>query len=177
MIKRIGVTKRWSDIVIYNGLANFVGMNLSELLIFIMQVTWLEGEHACSDPLTGLHWDDTHILILSLIYSHAEVADDTSVGMKEQVQQILNQIDSRLRDIGSDRTHLLSVTIYVKHLDDVPLLNEQWDSFIPDGHAPSRACVQANMVNKDYLVEMVCTAAALKWSLGEDLWKQNFLSY
>jgi enamine deaminase RidA (YjgF/YER057c/UK114 family) len=53
------------------------------------------------------------------------------------------------------------VTIYLPDLADLPVLNELWDAYIPDGHAPARACIKADLVNKDYKCEMVVTAATL----------------
>ena len=110
-IERIGVTRRWSDIVIHGATAWFV-----------------------------------------------EVADDPSQDVCGQVTQILAQIDSRLSVIGSDRTRLLQVLIYLAELSDGGVLNELWDAWVPSGHAPSRACVQAGLA-AGYRVEMVVTAA------------------
>ena len=110
-IQRFGVTRRWSDAVVHNGVAHFV-----------------------------------------------EVADDPSQDMRGQVAQILAQIDTRLALVGSDRTRLLQVLIYVTDLTQIAILNEQWDAWVPAGHAPSRACVQAGLA-AGYLVEMVITSA------------------
>lgn len=110
-IQRYGVTKRWSEAVVFRGVAHFV-----------------------------------------------EVADDPAQDMKGQVAQVLAQIDERLALVGSDRTRLLQVLIYVANLQDGPILNEQWDAWTPDGHAPARACVQAGLA-PGYLVEMVIAAA------------------
>ena len=111
LIQRHGVTRRWSDAVVHNGIAHFV-----------------------------------------------EVADDPSQDMDGQVAQILTQIDTRLAIVGSDRTRLLQVLIYITDLKQITILNEQWDNWVPAGHAPSRACVQAGLA-AGYLIEMVVTAA------------------
>jgi len=50
------------------------------------------------------------------------------------------------------------VLIYVTDLQNTPVLNEQWDAWVPEGHAPARACVQTGL-GKGYLIEMVITAA------------------
>ncbi len=87
-----------------------------------------------------------------------EVADDPTQDVAGQVRQILSQIEQRLALIGSDRTRLLQVLIYLADLQDVGVLNAQWDEWVPEGHAPARACVQAGLA-KGYGVEMVMTAA------------------
>ena len=110
-IQRIGVTRRWSDMVVHGGTAYFV-----------------------------------------------EVADDPEQDIGGQVRQILSQIDARLGQVGANRMQLLQVLIYLADLADGPVLNELWDSWVPEGHAPARACVQAGL-SPGYLIEMVVTAA------------------
>ena len=90
-----------------------------------------------------------------------EVADDPTADVRGQVAQILAQIDTRLALFGSDRTHLLQVLIYLADLSDGGTLNELWDNWVPMGHAPARACVQAAL-SPGYHVEMVITAATGK---------------
>jgi enamine deaminase RidA (YjgF/YER057c/UK114 family) len=87
-----------------------------------------------------------------------EVAEDPSQDAKGQVQQVLRQIDVTLAQLGSSRVHLLQIMIYLADLADGPALNAVWDEWVPAGHAPVRACVQAGL-SPGYKVEMVITAA------------------
>jgi len=87
-----------------------------------------------------------------------EVANDSSQDFRGQVEQVLAQIDSRLSQFKSDTTRLLQVLIYLTNLTEAPILNELWDAWVPEGHAPSRACVQVGLA-PGYCVEMVITAA------------------
>jgi enamine deaminase RidA (YjgF/YER057c/UK114 family) len=87
-----------------------------------------------------------------------EIADDSSADVRGQVSQILSQIEGRLALFGSDKTRLLQVLIYLADLKDGPVLNSLWDEWVPAGHAPARACVQAGLA-PGYFVEMVITAA------------------
>lgn len=88
-----------------------------------------------------------------------EVPDDPTQSPADQIRQVLNQIDIRLAMVGSDRTRLLQVLIYLVDLEDLTALNEQWDAWVPRGHAPSRACVHAQLAAPGYRLEMVLTAA------------------
>lgn len=90
-----------------------------------------------------------------------EVADDPQQDVRGQVSQVLAQIDGRLALVGSDRTRLLQVLIYLADLADGSVLNELWDEWVPQGHAPARACVQAGLA-PGYRVEMVITAAVAR---------------
>lgn len=88
-----------------------------------------------------------------------EVADDPHQDVRGQISQILTQIDARLAKFGSDRTRLLQVLIYLADLSHGGVLNELWETWVPMGFAPARACVQAGLA-PGYCVEMVITAAA-----------------
>jgi enamine deaminase RidA (YjgF/YER057c/UK114 family) len=76
-----------------------------------------------------------------------------------QIEQVLSQMDQTLRRIGSDRTQVIQVIIYLSDLSDVQALNRQWDVWFPQGHAPVRACVQANL-QSGYKIEVVVEAVA-----------------
>ena len=103
-------------------------------------------------------WSDA--VIHGGVAHFVEVADDPQQDMHGQVAQVLAQIDGRLALVGSDRTRLLQVLIYVADLADGPVLNAQWDKWVPEGHAPARACVQVRLA-PGYRVEMVVTAAVI----------------
>ncbi|WP_067517527.1 RidA family protein [Endozoicomonas ascidiicola] len=104
-------------------------------------------------------WSD--ITIFNGIAHFVEVADsDTSADITGQTHQILAQAEEALHKIGSDRTKVLSVTIYVTDFANLPALNAVWDEWFPEGTAPSRACVKAELADPDYLVEMAFVAAA-----------------
>ncbi|EPR4993611.1 RidA family protein [Vibrio navarrensis] len=107
----------------------------------------------------GNRWSD--ITVFNGIAHFVEVADsDTSVDMKGQVEQILSQAEVQLAKIGSDRSRVLSVTIYVTDFAHFDALNQVWDNWFPQGCAPSRACVKAELADPNYLVEMAFVAAA-----------------
>ena len=101
-------------------------------------------------------WSD--VVIHNQVAHWVEVADDPDQDARGQVAQILAQIDATLARIGSSRTRLLQVLIFLADLADGPILNELWDEWLAAGQPPVRACVQAGLAPK-YRVEMVVTAA------------------
>jgi len=87
-----------------------------------------------------------------------EVAEDISGDSRNQIAQVLKQIDVTLVQVGSDKTRLLEVLIFLADLNDAAILNELWDDWVPRGHPPIRACVQAGL-GAGLRVEMLVTAA------------------
>ncbi|GFD70575.1 Rid family hydrolase, partial [Alteromonas sp. KUL106] len=56
---------------------------------------------------------------------------------------------------------MLSATNYLKTMDDFAKMNEVWDNWVPEGYAPARACVTADMARDALLVEISVVAAEI----------------
>ncbi|MBN0986529.1 RidA family protein [Amphritea pacifica] len=95
------------------------------------------------------------------VYLCGQVAKDATAGIKEQTATMLEKVDALLQQAGSDREHILSATLYIRDMKDFADMNEVWDNWVPEGHAPARACVEARMARPELLVE-VSVIAALK---------------
>ncbi|WP_421903387.1 RidA family protein [Maridesulfovibrio sp.] len=95
------------------------------------------------------------------VYLCGQVADNTDEPIGPQTESMLGKVDELLEKAGSSREHILSATVYVRDMKDFAGMNEVWDNWVPEGHAPARACVEARMARPDLLVE-VSVVAALK---------------
>ena len=93
------------------------------------------------------------------IYLCGQVCADASQGIKEQTATMLDKVEKLLEQAGSDKEHMLSATIYIKDMKDFAEMNEVWDNWVPAGHAPARACVEASMAREALLVEISVIAA------------------
>jgi enamine deaminase RidA (YjgF/YER057c/UK114 family) len=87
-----------------------------------------------------------------------EVAEDSSLDFAGQFKQILEQIDATCKSLGTDRTALLKVEIFLVDLADASTLNQLWKAWLPPNSAPVRACVGAQL-SGSYQVEVIVTAA------------------
>ena len=87
----------------------------------------------------------------------AEKADGTSVA--EQTKDILSQIDALLAEVGSDKTRILSTTIWLADISTFAEMNAVWDSWVAEGHSPARATVEAKLAAPKYKVEIGVIAA------------------
>ncbi|SEF34949.1 RidA family protein [Variovorax sp. NFACC27] len=80
-------------------------------------------------------------------------------GIKEQTAEVLATIDDLLEKAGSDKSRILSCQIFLKDINQIAEMNSVWDLWIPKGHCPSRATVQASMANPKTGIEIVIAAA------------------
>jgi enamine deaminase RidA (YjgF/YER057c/UK114 family) len=95
-----------------------------------------------------------------LAWLAGQVAEDPTADLAAQARSVLSQIDALLAEIGSDKTHILSATIYLADIRDFAAMNVVWDAWVPQGHTPARATVEAQLANPAYRIEIQVVAAA-----------------
>ena len=90
-------------------------------------------------------------------YITGQVAEGDTI--QEQVQTCLDKIDALLIEAGSSREKMLRVTIWLADMADFAGLNEVWNAWVPEGHAPARACGEAKLARDILKVEFIVDAA------------------
>ena len=93
------------------------------------------------------------------VYLAGQVADDAGADVGEQTRQVLGKIDGLLDEAGSDRTRILTAQVWLASMGHFTKMNEVWDAWVPEGHAPARACIEARLASPDLLVEIGIVAA------------------
>jgi enamine deaminase RidA (YjgF/YER057c/UK114 family) len=92
-------------------------------------------------------------------YLAGQVARDPKADITGQTQQVLAQIDELLQEAGSDKSQLLSATIYLPDIADFAAMNVVWEKWVIAGATPARATVQAPLAGPDFKVEIQVVAA------------------
>ena len=92
-----------------------------------------------------------------VVYITGQVAEEDSI--QAQVQTCLDKIDTLLLQAGSSREKMLRVTIWLADMSDFAGLNEVWNAWVPEGHAPARACGEAKLARAELKVEFIVDAA------------------
>ncbi|AYC34826.1 RidA family protein [Pseudomonas cavernae] len=96
------------------------------------------------------------------VYLAGQLADDLGGDIRQQTRETLANIDRMLAEAGSDKSRILSVTIYLKDTDaDYAGMNAEWDAWVAKGAAPARATVESRLYAPEVLVEMTVIAAQL----------------
>ena len=93
------------------------------------------------------------------VYIAGQVAHDTSAGVAGQTRQVLEAIDGLLLRAGTDKTRILSATVYLADITTFGEMNAAWEAWVAAGHAPTRATVAAKLALPAYKVEIVVIAA------------------
>ena len=94
------------------------------------------------------------------VYVAGTVADDPTAPAKEQTQQILRKIDVALAHFGSNKSKLLSTTIWLSNMGHYDEMNQAWDAWVDKANTPARATVESRLARPGYLVEITAIASA-----------------
>lgn len=111
-ITRLGKTHRYSDAVIYNGVA------------------YLSG-----------------------------AVGRTGTDAETQTREALAEIDRVLALAGTDKSRVLSTTVWLADMADYDAMNRAWDAWVDKDNAPARATGQVPLAREKYRVEITVTAA------------------
>ena len=94
------------------------------------------------------------------VYLAGQVAmDKPGAPIGEQTQAILDKIDGYLDEAGTDKSKLLTATIWITDMANFADMNAVWDAWIDAGNPPCRACVEAKLASPDFNVEIMVVAA------------------
>ena len=83
------------------------------------------------------------VILDNRIHCSGMIPEDTSLDITGQVQQALAEVDSLLAKGGSDKTKILTATIWLSDISDFAAINKVWDAWVVPGQTPARATVEA----------------------------------
>jgi enamine deaminase RidA (YjgF/YER057c/UK114 family) len=94
-----------------------------------------------------------------VVYLAGMVPERGDTDIRGQTQDVLDQVQFRLQEAGSDKSRILRAQIFLADITDIGAMNEVWDAWVVPGTAPPRATVQAALANPDWKIEVVVTGA------------------
>jgi enamine deaminase RidA (YjgF/YER057c/UK114 family) len=93
------------------------------------------------------------------VYLAGEVPDDTSKDIGGQTEEVLAKIDKLLKQVGSDKSRLVSAQIFLRDMGDFAGMNAVWEKWVVPSQTPARATIEAKLANPAYRVEIMAIAA------------------
>jgi enamine deaminase RidA (YjgF/YER057c/UK114 family) len=101
------------------------------------------------------------VLHHSTVYVAGQVAlDNAGKSVTDQTREVLARIDALLAATGSDKSKLLSATVWLADISTFPEMNAVWDGWVDPVHTPARATVEAKLAAPQFAVEISVIAAA-----------------
>ena len=94
------------------------------------------------------------------LYTAGQVAMNAGgESITRQTQDILAEVDNLLSEAGTDKSKLISATIWLTSMDDFAEMNGIWDAWVVLGKTPARACVESKLAAPQFNVEIAVIAA------------------
>ena len=96
-----------------------------------------------------------------VVYLSGQVAAKTrKSAVAEQAQEVLSQIDALLAEAGTNKSNLLSATIWLTDMSTFADMNRIWEAWVVPGATPARATVATPaLASPDYKIEISVIAA------------------
>ena len=94
-----------------------------------------------------------------MVFLAGLTADDYSLDIKGQTEQVLKKIDKYLAAAGTNKSRLISAVIYVNRMANKEDMNKVWQVWMDKANPPARACVEAQLGSPNTLLEIMVTAA------------------
>jgi len=103
------------------------------------------------------------VSIGNLIYTAGQIPLDkqgnmVAGGIKEQTEQVIQNIITVLTHGGSSLENVLKATVFLKDLQDFAGMNEVYAKYFKAETAPARSTIQVARLPKDSLVEIEVVA-------------------
>lgn len=92
------------------------------------------------------------------VYLSGQVADNRALDVQGQTGEVLAKIDGLLAQAATDKTTLLTATVWLANMQDYDQMNAVWDAWIAGVAAPARACVESRLARPDIKVEIQVVA-------------------
>jgi enamine deaminase RidA (YjgF/YER057c/UK114 family) len=93
-----------------------------------------------------------------IIFIGGTTCDDESLDMAGQTREILAKLDKYLAEAGSDKSKLLSATIFITDMTLKSQMDAVWKEWLSPESFPTRATVGVADLGGTTLIEIVVTA-------------------
>lgn len=91
------------------------------------------------------------------VYLAGQVGEGATVA--DQARDALAQVDRLLALAGTDKSRILSCTVWLADIGDFAAMNAVWEAWIDPANPPARATGEARLATPDYKVEFIVVAA------------------
>src|SRR5207245_11637700 len=84
-------------------------------------------------------WNCSAVVHGNGVYLSGVVADDKSLSMKGQTEQVLRKIDAVLAKVGTDKSRIVRATVYMADARPKDEMNEARMAWVAPANLPARA--------------------------------------
>ena len=113
--------------------------------------------------MTIIRFEKTHRYSDAVVYNGVAYLSGAvgrgGTDAETQTREALAEIDRVLALAGTDKSRVLSATVWLADIADYEAMNRAWDAWVDKENAPARATGQVPLAREKYRVEITVTAA------------------
>lgn len=94
-----------------------------------------------------------------LVFTAGVVPTKLDADVAGQAAEVLAEIDRLLALCGTDKSKVVSATIWVTDIRNREPMNNSWNAWTGGQNLPTRACIEAKLADPRMLVEIAVVAA------------------
>ncbi len=79
--------------------------------------------------------------------------------IQAQTLTCLEKVEALLNEVGSDKSKMLSATVWISSMDNFDAMNQVWNKWFEGVQPPARACGESALARPELLVEVTVIAA------------------
>lgn len=121
------------------------------------QITTLKAPKAIGPYSQAIETED-FIFVSGQIPIDPETGKLVDSNIQEQTLQVLNNIEAILNAANLDFSHVVKVEIFVKNIQDFPIINTLYSQRMTQAIKPARQLVEVSKLPMDSLIEISCIA-------------------
>ena len=95
------------------------------------------------------------VCIGDIAFLAGQVPDDLSADIEEQTQQVLNNLDTVVKDLGATKSDIASIQVWLADMADFQGMNAVWDAWVDRNAPPARATGGVALARAGMRVEMI----------------------
>src|SRR3954464_5110065 len=114
----------------------------------------------CSTPTRS------RAVVANGIVNAVATSPDKAPSLYAQTKRALAAIDKSLADAGTDKSRILTATVYITDMSKKEEMTRAWDEWVPRDTPPMRACIGVALEGQD-LVEILVTAKPPSMAIPE----------
>jgi enamine deaminase RidA (YjgF/YER057c/UK114 family) len=103
-------------------------------------------------------WNCSAVVHGNVVYLSGVVADNKSLPMKGQTEQVLRKIDGVLEKAGTNKSRILSATVYMADASLKDEMNQAWMAWVDRANLPARTAIGAALTPGTMVEITVCAA-------------------
>jgi 2-iminobutanoate/2-iminopropanoate deaminase len=87
-----------------------------------------------------------------------ETGNLVETGIEGETKRALENLNVVLRAAGYDSSHVVSTTVYLRNMEDYPLMNQIYGGYFEEGNYPARSTVAVTGLPRNANVEIAAVA-------------------